>query len=523
MKKEASVEKNLKKISKKRSGAGFSLALAAVTLAVTLTGCGQEEVEEVDLTISVESAKPQTGDLTLQNEFIGSISPQETVYVYPKAQGEVTSVNFAVGDYVNVGDVLFTIDSEAAQMTLDAAKAGQATAKVSIDSTALQTQIAIDNANIAKVQKVLGDEATAEQNQININSGKINVNQAKIGLSQLEDSRSNIKGQINKLEDQIDALEKKQEDLDRSTTAGETLYQTYDVQLGTLRSSLDSLEKSKDSLDDQITSAAMSIQIAENQLKSIEEGIEATNDQSVVTMDQLDRAIANATQSKAIADTQAQLGAQSAAIQVEQAEYALSNYTVTAPISGYITAKTVELHNMATSQAAAYTITNQDSMTVTFNVSEDIMRTLSVGQKLTVERNGTEYTATITEIADSVGVSTGLFQIKGTITENASSLSNGVSVKIFADTYSTKNALLIPYGAVYYEDGRPYVYLARDGKAAKTYIETGIFNDTEIVVTGGLTKEDDVITSWSPQLTDGADVRIVQLDTAETEQETKPE
>ena len=74
----------------------------------------------------------------------------------------------------------------------------------------------------------------------------------------------------------------------------------------------------------------------------------------------------------------------------------------------------------------------------------------------TLERNGETFTAGITQIGQSVDSRTGLFEIKAA-TENTQ-LSNGVTVKITADTYRTNDALLLPYDAVYYEAEQAYVY-----------------------------------------------------------------
>ena len=39
----------------------------------------------------------------LQNSFVGTVSPQEMVYVIPFASGTVTDTYFEVGDQVNAG------------------------------------------------------------------------------------------------------------------------------------------------------------------------------------------------------------------------------------------------------------------------------------------------------------------------------------------------------------------------------------------------------------------------------------
>ena len=146
-----------------------ALGMAGILGAVSLVGCaqfggGNEEAQVQDLTISVEAANPVTGNLVLQNEFMGSISPEETVYVFPKAQGEVTSTNFEVGDIVQEGDVLFTIDDEVAQLQLASAQVGAASAKaqasaaqIGIENAELTERSTIDQLNNAKVLQMVGE------------------------------------------------------------------------------------------------------------------------------------------------------------------------------------------------------------------------------------------------------------------------------------------------------------------------------------------------------------------------------
>ena len=216
-------------------------------------------------------------------------------------------------------------------------------------------------------------------------------------------------------------------------------------------------------------------------------------------------------QGQALEDTKKQLSTseQLANVGVESAELALSYYTVKAPISGTIQSKGVEVNGIAGSSNPAYTIANENMMTVTFQVSEAVKNTLTMGQEVTVERGTTSYAGSITEIGVAVNQQTGLFlfQIKAAVNANGSDLPNGVSVKLTTDTYHTNDsAVLIPYDAVYYDNTGSYVYLSVDGKAVKTYVTTDLFDDTQISVTEGIQPGETVITSWSPKLMNGVEV-----------------
>lgn len=80
-----------------------------------------------------------------------------------------------------------------------------------------------------------------------------------------------------------------------------------------------------------------------------------------------------------------------------------------------------------------------------------------------------------------------------------------VEVKVFTD--KVKNAIVLPYEAVFQEKTTEYVYKLKDGKAVRQKIETGYELSNKIQITKGLQTGDTVI--LNPQdVTDGEQVRI---------------
>ena len=213
----------------------------------------------------------------------------------------------------------------------------------------------------------------------------------------------------------------------------------------------------------------------------------------------------------------ARVGVEGAQVAIESAEYQLDMYTLKAPISGVIEAVNVKEHDFASPNTPAYIISNKEAMTVTFYVSEGVRNTFQTGQKVTVDRNGKLFDGVITEIGSMVDQNTGLFVVKVSVGRPDESMLTGCSVKISADTYSQDNVLLIPYDAVYYDNGQPYVYVAVNGVVVRRDIETGIFDEQTMTVVSGLTTEDQLITSWSANLREGAEVSIQKEKSAAAE------
>ncbi|MEY8336725.1 efflux RND transporter periplasmic adaptor subunit [Lachnospiraceae bacterium 62-35] len=75
------------------------------------------------------AANPEKGNLQLTTDLIGTVEPSDVVYIYPKASGDVVSINIQAGDRVEQGQVLCTIDTK----QVDTAKNNMDTAAVSLE------------------------------------------------------------------------------------------------------------------------------------------------------------------------------------------------------------------------------------------------------------------------------------------------------------------------------------------------------------------------------------------------------
>lgn len=203
----------------------------------------------------------------------------------------------------------------------------------------------------------------------------------------------------------------------------------------------------------------------------------------------------------------------SAQLQLESAQdnynTLLKNISITAPISGVIESKNVDVYDNASMQQAICVISQKSNMEVVFQVSERVKNSLRMGNGVTLEKNGTSYKASIIEIAGKTSENTGLFEITARI-QDGGNLSTGSKVTVSLVTDWAENVLCIPLDAIYYDDGKPYVFVSRDGVAEVVYVETGIYDDASMQIVSGLTQNDQVITSWSSQLTSGALVQSVE-------------
>ncbi len=206
-----------------------------------------------------------------------------------------------------------------------------------------------------------------------------------------------------------------------------------------------------------------------------------------------------------------QAQAEAAAAQVRSAQL---NYdtqvefsTVTAPAGGIIQNANLTVNAMAAPGNQLCIITGTGAKQVLFNVTEDILRNLQPGQEVTVEKNGSEYKGSISEIGQVVNQQTGLFPIKATL-ENAEALPDGASCKLRIISSHAENVQLIPLDCIYYSGGMPYVYVYSNGKANRAFLTLGIQNETEAQVIEGINMSQDIVNSWTNEIYDGASVKV---------------
>ena len=201
----------------------------------------------------------------------------------------------------------------------------------------------------------------------------------------------------------------------------------------------------------------------------------------------------------------------------KQVEYS----TVTAPISGKIEDCDIEVYDRVTQSQELCVISGEGENRISFYVTQRMMKNISVGDKMEVEKNSKTYDAYISEISSMVDSETGLFKIKAQI-DDMGEIAAGSTVKLNLVTEHAENAMLVPIDAIYYSNGEAYVYLYQDGKAVQTKVVVGLEDSEHAQITSGLTGSELVVSTWSSNLYEGAMIRLNE-EVKDTEMKTAGE
>ena len=207
---------------------------------------------------------------------------------------------------------------------------------------------------------------------------------------------------------------------------------------------------------------------------------------------------------------QAQTQAKNAQIQYETARINYDNQmeysNITASIAGKVEICDIEVHDNVAAQNLICVISGEGSKAVSFSVPEKIANQMQAGDDVRIEKNGSEYHGTVTEISSMIDAATGLFKVKASV-EQGDTLSTGSSVKLSVTSDKQENVMTLPVDAVYYSGGDAYVYTYDNGTVHHVPVEVGIYDSERIQLISGISPENEVITTWSSELFEGSVVQ----------------
>jgi RND family efflux transporter MFP subunit len=474
----------------KKRRKSLAILMCTALMATSLWGCGEEEEVATASTVAVvEAQNPVIGSLGLSGSFVATVNPDESVYVIPKTTAEVVSVKVSAGDTVEEGQVLAVLDDSMAQLQMKSAQLNLDNAQRSYN---LQYGEGAETLNDMQTQNTL------TQTEDGINQMQESLVDAMDSLQKYKDKLADTQKQLDELKEKQDSLQSTMDNADTKTVEGIADYASAMVAIQQVSSGVTSLESA-------VSQYKQAIDQYEDTIETLQDNIDSTYNSysQAVTSTNISNGELREEQKKVSENSIA-----AAQLSIDQAEESLDAYTITATISGVIETVNIKEHDYATSSSYAFVISNNDTMIATYYVSEDVRNTFSVGQSITLEKDDKTYAGEVVEIGSAIDQTTGLFKIKAAVTGDTEGLLSGTKATVITDTYHENNAVIIPYDAVYYDGSQAYVYTVVDGKAKRTNIETGLYDNDNIVVTSGLSEKDTVITTWAAQLRDGVDVEI---------------
>jgi len=520
---------------------GGALALAVGGF-FGLQAVQQNRQAEASPTTITAAVITRTAVTTIESS--GAVEPQQQASLPFKSGGTVAEVNVQVGDTVQAGDVLVTLDPGSAPATLVQAQADLLTAQNALaDLQEPPTDFAIANA-----QKAVTDAQTAVDNAQDAldDLGAIDLQyyrdqvadmQAALVTAQQNAEKTNIG-------DLANAVTRAQTDLDTKTNAyndaqtaqaqcpdcttvfvnalGRKLKLSdvkdqYDAAVVALRIAQLNYDQALTNSDNAVTTAQDNLTDAQANLADAQERL--TNPDAVeLAQRQATLAYAQAT----LTDAQDKLvklqdgpdandlANANARIEIAQAKLdALDVQTLTAPFGGQVLAVNVQVGDPATQGQAALVLANRSRLHVDVTVDEGDVSQITVGDPVTLTVDALpDLTLTGSVAAIETFGETVQGLVRYTVRVDLAGSDPALYLNMTANAAIVTNvqaaALAVPLDAVQFDDAGEFVNRQRaDGTFERVDILSGETEDDLVYVTGDLQPGDQVQVNTPADTTTG--------------------
>ncbi|MBR1442097.1 MAG: efflux RND transporter periplasmic adaptor subunit [Firmicutes bacterium] len=490
-----------------------AILLISVMTMVSVTGCSKAEENEVAAT-PVETTIMKADSIRKDLTYAGKVQPKETVNVTSKLSGQVDKVYHDMGDVVQEGDILFTLDEKDLRDRIKQLEAQLNVSNASV--TSAQTGLANVNGGQSETSR-LQMKTGVENAKTAVDNARIAVDNAKIALDNAEVALDNSRVTLENSKASLDDVEKKYNDTKVLYEAGVAT-----------KNDFDSVELAYTQAQNGYTQAQNGYTQAQNTYESTKNGYATAQNayetaltaqnQAKESLAIYDEKIMNEnTENAQNGVNSAVAGRQSVEVQLQIARETLADATVKAPISGTITSKNISASNMISAASVPFTIVDMSSVTVDVNVSEKLINYITVGQEVdvTISTIGSEAIKGRIKNISPATDNTSTYPVKIEIENNEGRIKPGMFAEIRFKLEESNNAIIVPRNTVINKDGEYYVYVIENGLARKTDVTVGIDNGVDIEITSGLKEGDEVVTTGQTYVTDGEGVRIINSAAAE--------
>jgi RND family efflux transporter MFP subunit len=202
---------------------------------------------------------------------------------------------------------------------------------------------------------------------------------------------------------------------------------------------------------------------------------------------------------------------------VHQAQLALQDADLTAPFSGYIISRNIELGNLASPGTSAFSIADTSAVKIGFGVPDYAVRRLRPGQQFSIhlQDDPKEYNGRVTSIAASADEKNRVFAIEVTVPNPKASLKPGMIASLRLTGVHKAPVPSVPLSAVVADPGSAghyAVFVAKEqsGKwvAHLRQVALGETHESDVAVEG-VNPADRVVVVGAAGLKDGDFIQVL--------------
>lgn len=481
----------------------FKLTALMTAVVLMLSGCGGQRnkhggagknggpggmaaMQETAVT-AVKTQKIELSSIKNEYMYSGSIQPSDEVNVSSSLSGKVATVNFDVGDSVNAGDILFTMDTESIEKSVKVSEA-------SVNSA--QTNVATAQNNLAM--------ANGSSMQTQIENAKNSITSSQSALKNAQTNVENAKVSLDNAKIQLDKAEKDYNDNMQLFNAG-----------GLSQESIDNYRDTYDKAKNTYTQAELSLEQANTQYQSAQDSLSQAQTNYDILVNQTSKENVVKAQDS-LNSAKAQL--ESSKAQLESSRQNLTDAVVKAPISGIVSQCNVTAGANLSQGTIPFVIINTASVDVKVNVAEQIINSIKQGDNVRIKVptiSDEDFEGRISSVSPDAN-SDGTYEVKINIANEDGTLKSGMFAEVYLTKEENENAVVIPRDSVITKDGESYVFSVENGVAKKNIVKIGIDNGDTVEITSGLSEGMTIVTEGQTYLIDGDAVNDVTNKQAES-------
>ena len=522
-------------VPKKKKKVWLIVLIISAIVIVLIGSAVKNMTSQIETAANMVEVEPvEKRDLSDSVSLKGTIAGQSKTNVMSLAAAEITAVNVQVGDIVKEGDPLVTLDQKDIEKQIAELKTNINNANAIAANDAVQKQESLNQAK--------QDQATT------LAKATDSVNKAQAGYDELVKKRDDCQTKLNNKKNEVSSAENAQNNAKKEVEAaqsavyaaqdalssyqssgqntsqpapGGTASSTVDTKLAELQQNVENANRNLSAKQSAYSEAASKytsvkaeadslqaeLDAYPDQLKSAEEAVNTAKSSYSDAETSTNRSVSTAQNTVDMQKYQASTTTESKD-QLEQLQKQLADCTLSAPISGVVTAVNVSVGDKNTAGTTMITIVDTSSLKVVVNVEEADILKIQEGMPATVSTDATgdeEIKGTVTRVVRVKNQST---NTNGTDTNTSSGYSAeitidntellvGMSAKAKIVIKDRGTQLAVPYDLIRQDDnGDSYVLVAEaneDGTATavRKNIKVGEEVDYYTEVTGGDLKEGD--------------------------------
>lgn len=459
------------------------LVVLALAAAIVLRFLPQKGAAQGSTVSFVRTTTLQKTSLENSVSTTGTVESANVSTVTTDLKYTVKSVNVQVGDTVQAGDVICTLDTEDLEKQIERAKE-------SLTDQTDQTQEAYDKALKS------------------YNEAKKGYDDAVTAADDAEDDYYDSWDDLNAAVNQVSALQadydSKQSQLSSMLTEYNEAVSTYGVDSAEATAAKGRYERFKngDAKDAQTA-------LEDAQMTTGYQSLVQAKDQAVAAWEQAKTAKEQAekqleTASESLDTAKKKLDNSGSSDTLEDLQEQLTKCTLTAETSGTVTSLNATVGSICSDTVA--TIQDTNALKIAVTIQEYDVPNVSIGMKARITSDATdgEISGTLTQISptataatggQSSSSSSGTFSAEVSVDGASSGLLIGMNANVEIVQSTTDNVFVVPYDAVGTEDdGTKYVMVKTGGDGAdatfeKVTVTTGAENDYYIEISGDALSE----------------------------------